>query len=1693
MSTASADDPHATDIAIVGMAGRFPQANDIHELWTNLRAGRECITFFSDAELRAAGLGEELIADPAYVKARGVLAGADLFDAGFFGVSPREAELTDPQQRVFLECAWTALEHAGVHAESYPGRIGVYAGAGWNSYLIGNLASDPALLASDAGHLALLGNEKDTLTTRVSYKLNLTGPSLAVQTGCSSSLVAVGLACQSLLHYQCDIALAGGVSIIVPQTGHVHRAGGILSPDGHCRAFDRDARGTVLGSGAGIIVLKRLADARADNDTILAIIKAAIVNNDGCQKLAFTAPSVEGQAEAILDAHAHAGISADTISYVEAHGTGTALGDPVEIAALTRAFRASTGRKGFCAIGSVKTNIGHLDAAAGVAGLIKTVLAMMHEEIPASLHYTASNPEIDFANSPFFVNTQLTAWPAGAVPRRAAVSSFGLGGTNAHVILQEAPLHVATTSSVTPQLLPLSARTTAALDALTDALIAHLRAHPDLDLASVAYTLQVGRKAFDYRRVVVSAGLEEAIDSLAAARALAPRRTSASANVNVNANASQNAKANASTSAGALSMWPREEDAPRDYRAPSDERAQLTMLADRWLSGDVVDWHALHGPAGRRRIPLPTYPFERQRYWIDPPSPAHRSRPGPASDARAAFADVARSMTTEVVRQLDVPAFQSRQQALDTLSRLYMQLALDRLGLLAEPWASLAIAADRAGVRARYVPLIRDWLSILSQASEIANDGESRLGPSIGPRAHSGRDEAGRAEASCAQAGDSATLATALADAQRAWTDAPQIVDLVRTCGAALPDVLTGKQDPAELFVSIIAANPGAAFSDPFVDERFRALLREGMKRVSQSTPDATLRIVEIGSGTGMGTAAILPVLARDRTKYTVTDVATGFLRDAARRFADYPFVDYRLLDLDRSPESQGFVAGTYDIVVAVNALHVGKDTARSLAHVRTLLAPDGLLIAWEITHGHCDFAVTYALVMEPPEDADRSQASPFLTAAQWRAALAARQFTQIELQPHTDTLAHHILLASADSSSAAASAAAFSLPAPRTSGEHAAARGPTRHADIADWFQVPSWKRCPPTGAAIASSAADDGPWLVFLDPHGWGAAIADRLARLGSPSQVVTVIAGSRLHRASDAAWTLAPDRDADHAALFQTLADQGRSPSRIVYAWSLFPVDATADATRSTSERERPQPSAAAAAYDLMKLARAFGQRDEAKPLTIFVLSNGVHDVTGAESLEATTATLLGPCRVIPLEYPGVACRNIDLDEGALAGGVRDALVTRVIEEMTTACDEPIIALRGGHRWAPALEPVRLTPAADDVSTGLAGSVFLITGGLGQIGLTLAESLARGGPQTFVLTSRSPFPARADWQELLATRSADDKTASQIAALTRIEALGSATLVLQADVTSTTEMRVALATIRERFGRVNAVIHAAGVLGNRSIQLSTREDFDRVLAPKVAGTLLLESLLDDDPPELFVVFSSLSALKPAFGQAAYAAANSFLDAFVHARARRHTRYRGISWDVWQGDGMAYDAAAPLALRELRDADFALRGIRPDEGQDAFRRAIASGLPHLLVCTSDYLSVASTEAQDVPQMYLRALAEPAHASPQHPRPDTDTPYVCARSAIETRLVDAWSEVLGISDIGIDDDFFEMGGDSLIVMQLTARVVAGFGVKLPSGFMYDTPTVRAMAVFIEAATATTAVVGAPDSERSIERAAPGN
>jgi amino acid adenylation domain-containing protein len=513
-STGLARRGHA--IAIIGMSGRFPGARSPQELWELLREGRDGLSHFNRESLQAADVPPELLWDPSFVPTLGMLEDATRFDAAFFGYSPQEAQLTDPQQRLFLESCWEALEDSGYDPRRYPGGIGVFGGAGVPRYWLQRVASLGSPRGSSGDYRAIVGNGNDFLATRVAYKLGLRGPALSLQTACSTSLVAIHLACQSLLSRQCDMALAGGVSLFsLGPSGYPYEEGGILSPDGSCRPFDARARGTVPGSGVAVVVLKRLEEALAEGDTVHAVILGSAINNDGAQKMGYTAPSIEGQVEAIVRAQAAAGVTPETLSYVEAHGTATPLGDPIEVAALTKAFRRATVPKQSCALGSLKSNLGHLDAAAGVTGLLKVALSLEHELIPATRHFERPNPELALEDSPFFVNAQPRPWPRTAQPRRAAVSAFGIGGTNAHAILEEAPVREPSGPSRPWQLLPLASRTAAALESATDRLSAHLRQRPELPLPDVAFTLQQGRAAFEHRRVVVCQEHDDAAAALA--------------------------------------------------------------------------------------------------------------------------------------------------------------------------------------------------------------------------------------------------------------------------------------------------------------------------------------------------------------------------------------------------------------------------------------------------------------------------------------------------------------------------------------------------------------------------------------------------------------------------------------------------------------------------------------------------------------------------------------------------------------------------------------------------------------------------------------------------------------------------------------------------------------------------------------------------------------------------------------------------------------------------------------------------------------------------------------------------------------------------------------------------------------------------------------------------------------------------
>lgn len=598
-------------VAVIGLTCRFPDADGPEAFWRNLLDGKDSIT-------RVSG--------PDGVAARGLLDDPEWFDAGYFGISPREARLVNPQARLFLECALAALEDAGQDPQRVTGAVGVYGGGGENAYAQ-LLKANRAELSSVSDWEIRVANGPDFLCSRVAHRLGLTGPTVAVQAACATSLVAVHVAVQGLLNGDCDLALAGGVTVRLPSGVGGPDEVGIQAPDGVLRAFDATASGLVGGDGVGVVVLKRFADAVADGDRVDAVILGSAINNDGADRMGFTAPGIAGQAAVIERAQRLAGISPESCTYVETHGTGTRLGDPVEIAALTKAFRREepdgTGRRGYCGIGSVKTNIGHTDAAAGVAGLIKTVLALKHGVIPPSLNFTEPNPEIDFDTSPFRVVARAEDWRPEGMPRRAGVSSFSVGGTNAHVVLEQPPAQAessGTPSARGPYVLPLSAKTPAALEAVTVRLAERLRAEPGTTLADVAWTLQTGRRELPYRRIAIVSDAADAVRVLAGEE---PERLV--------------------TAPGPV--WP-SAGAPE---RPGNDPASVGRL---WLTGADIDWAALHPGRRPRRVALPTYPFERRLFTVgqhDRPAPPPAPAPADTSSADVATYDMA---TYDVVAKI---------------------------------------------------------------------------------------------------------------------------------------------------------------------------------------------------------------------------------------------------------------------------------------------------------------------------------------------------------------------------------------------------------------------------------------------------------------------------------------------------------------------------------------------------------------------------------------------------------------------------------------------------------------------------------------------------------------------------------------------------------------------------------------------------------------------------------------------------------------------------------------------------------------------------------------------------------------------------------------------------------------------------------------------------------------------------------
>jgi acyl transferase domain-containing protein/thioesterase domain-containing protein/acyl carrier protein len=1361
-------------IAIIGMAGRLPGARDLTQFWSNLRRGVESIQSFSEDELLAAGESLDNIRDPSYVRAAAPLDDIDQFDAGFFGMSPRDAAVFDPQHRLFLECAWDAFEHAGYVGERIDGAVGVFASCGLSEYMFKNVLANEHVATSVGEWLVRhTGNDTNFLATRVSYELDLHGPSLNIQTACSSTLVAVHLACQSLLSGECDVALAGGAVVSpVQRRGYFYKEGEILSPDGHCRAFDAKSAGTIISSACGAVVLKPLADALDDGDNVLAVVRGSAINNDGRAKVGYLAPSVPGQAQVVTEALAVAGVDPRDVTYIEAHGTGTLIGDPIEVAGLTQAYRLGTDDRQYCAIGSLKTNIGHTGEASGVSALIKTVLSLQHREIPPSLHYEEPNPQADFPNSPFFVNAALRPWePGPSGTRIAGITGLGAGGTNAHLIVEEAPPTESSSPSRPAQLITVAGRTAdAARRAATD-LAAHLRAHPDLDLADVAYTRLAGRKPFAMRRAVVATSPGEAADAL---------------------------------------------EAP----------------------GKPVDAHH-HGEAPSVVFMMPgggaQYAGMGRQLYEDEPV------------YRAVIDDCAEALRAA--------------GGIDLLAALFPDGDLDA--------ASVRLEAPSIALPALF-------------ATEVAM---GRLLESWGitPAAMIGHS-AGEYAAAC-------------------LSDVVSMED-----GLALV-ALRGR-----LFETL---PKGAMVSVPLAEDELRALLPDGLSIAAINAPElcvasgpealveeleATLAARDIDSArihidVAAHSSMLEPILAEFGTfcrRTTFNPPTIPYVSNLTGTWvtgADVTDPDYWVRHLRSAVR---FRDGIDTILADSNRVLLEIGPGRTLAGLARQAPVTAAAISPTLRHPkEVAFDVAFAL-----------------------AAVGRAWEAGVELDPATlfaDEERHRLPLPTYPFEHQRYWVEPDAADAPR-----ATSKGVLRKRPLVDeWFSTPSWRRAiaKPLAEAVAA------PVVVIADGSPLASALA---ADLAATRRVVSVVLGERFQRRAGGGFEVNPARADDWSELVDALSADGVLPGTIVHMTAvgpsrgrrLFGVGPEDDlvAYRETVERDHAS---------MLFLARALSAL--AEPVRLALVTSGVHGLDSADPLLPERALLHGDVRVIPRELGHVDTIAIDVDTPQAGTPAAAGLVAAIAHELDAEWGTDVVVLRRGERWVRTLEPVTLMPTVE--SPWQPHGVHLITGGFGGIGLSIAEHIAKSSDSpTLVLVGRSPLPPESSWEAAVAAADTDPRTRQRIDAILQLRTFGAQVVVAPADVTDEAAMAAVVADVRRRHGRISTVIHSAGILHDALIALRTPVAESAVVDVKAKGALVLGRVFKDAPPDLFVLFSSVSSIIGLPGQIDYTAANAFLDAYAakanrgdsSARSRTRSaltagrsRALVVNWNAWQEVGMAVEAA--------------------------------------------------------------------------------------------------------------------------------------------------------------------------------------
>jgi acyl transferase domain-containing protein len=1491
------------DVAIVGMSGRFPQARNLSEFWHNLASDRECITSFSADNLRQLGVDPNVLADPNYVNAGLLLEDIDLFDAGFFGYNAREAEAMDPQHRVFLECAWHAFEDAGYDPQTCGARVGVFAGCAMSTYLF-QLHRNPKFMQTVGFLQVLIGNDKDYLPTHTSYKLNLRGPSFSVQSACSTGLLATSLACRSLSSNECDMALAGASCIRVPEItgyGYQHIPGGIYSPDGHCRPFDAAANGTIFGNGVGVVLLKRYRDALTDGDHSYAVIKGSAVNNDGSRKIGYTAPGLDGQASVITLAQQQARVDPESVTFVESHGTGTPLGDPIEVAALTQAFNSK--KRHFCAIGSVKSNIGHLDPAAGIASLIKTALALKNRAIPGSLHFHEPNPEIDFENSPFYVNKQLTPWDTDQLPRRAGVSAFGIGGTNVHVVLEEAPAVEQTASNRPAHLYLLSARSKKAFEGITETTLQFFKDHPQIDLPDAAFTSQIGRRPFAHRCAVVARSGSDVVAALS------------SGDPKQRITGTQRAQSN-----NVVFMFPGQGTqycgmGQEVYQVESVFRTELNKCADLLKKPLGLDIREALFPNGRNAV---------------------------------AAAD------------------RLRQTAVAQPSLFAISYALAKLwmswGIMPRTMIGHSIGEFVAACLAEVVSL-DSALALISERGRLMQSMPSGL-----------------------------MLAVPLPELQVLSLLGDYNLDLAAVNEAG-QCVVSGPSEEMQEF------------------ERFLATENIQAQRLHTSHAFHSVMMEPILEPFA---AAVRAVKLNPPSIPFISNVTGEWITEAQATSPEY--WSKQLRSTVRFADGLSCVLAKYNVLLEVGAGSTLCSLAMRQGEPRSsYVFQNSLPHHHETRSGYDQLLAALAHLWVAGVDVN------------WSGFHAQERRHRMSLPLYVFDRQRYWVESSE--------------PPAKTIGQSAQ----TEKADIGDWFYLPSWE----TSVEQPPSTTNSRQWVLFEDSYGVARALAEALQSDGG--KCILVRASAQFLQLST--WEYQIDsRNPDHyITLLGALRGAGFSPDHFVHLTGIVAADKDAFVPPTFDEcQER-------GFYGVLYLTQALLKSRPDAACRITVVSSGVHAIEGNEQLWPGNATSIAACKCISQEYSNIKCCSIDIDL-AYEHSVTD-IVRSLRLELTSGAADPVVAYRSSGRWVQTFKPVRLEALQEPPALLRRRGVYLITGGLGNIGLAIAQWLAREQHARVVLIGRTALPPRADWQRVVASRGGLDPTSLKIHKLRRIEKLGGEFLTFACDVADQSAMSDVIKKVKRHFGTINGVFHAAGTVAPDAfsgVDEARPEVCERHFRPKVRGILALQEALKDERPDFWVLTSSLSSILAGLGFVSYAAANLFLDTYAEERRTSSIPWFSINWDAWE-----FEASKSVN----RSVDVPMR---PEEGIKTLRRILGAGrMTRVIVSTSNlrerlekWIYRSKTENLEVPVTGSGAL---------YARPDLATEFVAPEGTIQKKVAAVWCDLLGLAQVGVNDNFLtDLGGHSLLATQLASRLRRDFCLDIPVKMIFEFPTVAELTQAIE-------------------------